>query len=82
MTQFKFQRMPEADQLSILYNDGVYIGKRREGRLTILLFQVDSFYVEVFYKKYRKDIEKILYSRSTDMLDPYLEQINPEYFEL
>jgi hypothetical protein len=40
------------------------------------LFQLHGFYVEVFYKQYRKIIDHIITSDSTEILHPYLDQIN------
>ena len=79
MTLFEFKLLQETVQVSILYEDGVYIGKRKENESTMLLFQLDSFYVEVFYSSYRRYISRILCSESTVLLDPYLEQIDVEY---
>jgi hypothetical protein len=79
MTLFEFQLLPTSDQISILYKHGVYVGKRKQGHLTILLYQVDSFYVEVIYRMYRRYIARIRCSESTALLDPYLEQIDVEY---
>jgi len=79
MTLFEFQILDLADQVGILYKHGVYIGKRKQGHLTIMLFQVDSFYVEVVYRLYRRYIARVRCSESTTMLDPYLGQIHVEY---
>jgi hypothetical protein len=79
MTLFEFQLLSLSDQARMLHEEGVYIGKRKEGNVTMLLYQLESFYVEVFYSKYRRYIEKIRSSGSTAMLDPYLGQIDVEY---
>jgi len=79
MKLLEFKLLTDEAQLDILYKTGVYIGKRKLKGKTILLYQADSFYVEVFYKKYRYYIEDIRFSESTDMLDPYLEQIHVEH---
>jgi hypothetical protein len=79
MTLLEFKIKNTRNQISILYKQGVYIGKRKQGNLTVLLYQVDSFYVEVVYRLYRRYIAKIRCSGSTKMLDPYLEQIDVEY---
>ena len=79
MTLVEFQLLPTKDQVSILYKQGVYIGKRKQGHLTILLYQIESFYVEVIYRMYRRYIAKIKCSDSTVVLDPYLEQIDVEH---
>jgi hypothetical protein len=78
MTFFDFQSLPVQEQVNILYYHGVYIGKRKAVRLTVLLYQLESFYVEVYYRKYRHQISSIRCSDSTSLLDPYLEQIEVE----
>ena len=79
MRLLEFKLLDAKDQVSILYKQGVYIGKRKDGHLTILLYQVDSFYVEVMYRMYRRYIARIRCSESTSLLDPYLEQIDVEH---
>ncbi|MDB5251463.1 MAG: hypothetical protein JWP27_632 [Flaviaesturariibacter sp.] len=79
MTQFDFQLLPPTEQLDLLYSDGVYIGKRKEANRTVLLYQLDAFYVEVFYAKHRCFYTGIRCFRSTVLLDPYLESIDVEH---
>jgi hypothetical protein len=76
MTLFDFQLLPEGEKLGVLYEEGVYIGKRKAGKLAALMFQLDSFYVEVFYRHYRRHVERIRCSSCTAFLEPYLEQID------
>jgi hypothetical protein len=78
MTVWDFQLLPQQKQVEILYRDGVYIGKHKAASSIILLFQLDSFYVEVFYRKYRSHIKLLHCFDSTEHLDPYLEQIDVE----
>lgn len=73
MNQFDFSLLDENEQLDILYHEGIYIGKRKEGKRNILLYQLESFYVEVYYLKHRSHSDKIRCFRSTVFLDPYLE---------
>jgi hypothetical protein len=75
MTQFDFQLLDQNLQLNLVYEHGVYIGKRKENEKTILLYQYDAFYVEVFYTKHRCIAEKVKCFRSTFLLDPYLDDI-------
>jgi hypothetical protein len=79
MTLLDFQVLTMQEQINVLYQHGVYIGKRKADKLTVLLLQLDSFYVEVFYKRYRVEITRVRCSSSTNMLDPYLAQIEVEY---
>ena len=79
MTQMDFRLLPQPEQLDVLYNTGVFIGKRKLGSTSVLLYQVEGFYVEVYYKKHRCYASKIHCFRSTEYLDPYLEQIHLEH---
>ena len=71
----QFKELTQEEQLDMLHRDGVHVGKRRVGKQTVILFQLYGFYVEVYYKHYRKEIDHIITSSSTEILQPYLEQI-------
>ncbi|HEX2536539.1 MAG TPA: hypothetical protein VHK69_22505 [Chitinophagaceae bacterium] len=73
-----FERLPETEQLDVLYEKGVYIGKRKSGKRNVLLYQLDSYYVEIVYLVHRCHVIQVRCSASTDLLDPYLEQIEIE----
>ncbi len=76
----EFQLLTEHEQVIRLYKHGVYIGKRKYQKFTALLFQLEGFYVEIKYLKYRRKIASIKSSDSTVLLDPYLNQIRLEDF--
>ena len=76
MTLFEFLLLNEKEQTTLLYKEGVYIGKRKEEEVIILLYQLNTFYVEIFYKKYRCFITRIHPFNSLERITPYLEQIN------
>lgn len=80
MTRFEFQLLSEAEKLERLYQEGTYIGKRRILDSSSILYQLDGFYVEVLYQKYRCQIRQIRCSENTILLDPYLEQIGLPVF--
>ena len=79
MRMSEFKELPLEQQLTILYQQGIYIGKSKTGKFTRLLFQLEYFYIEIMYKSYRMSINKIRYTKSTLILEPYLEQIQVEY---
>ena len=79
MKLFDFQLLAEPAQLDLLYEEGVYIGKRKEGYQNVLLYQLESFYVEVFYYKHRCYATGVRCFRSTALLDPYLESMDVEH---
>ncbi|MBS1585540.1 MAG: hypothetical protein JSS82_08320 [Bacteroidetes bacterium] len=70
-----FKNLTVAEQLNILHKDGVHVGKRMVDYKPVILFQVNNFYVEVHYKEYRKDVNKLLVSDNVEMVHPYLKQI-------
>jgi len=72
----EFMDLPQELQFQVLHKHGVYVGKRKVDNQSVVLFQLHGFYVEVFYKHYRKTIDHIITSDSTDILQPYLDQIH------
>lgn len=71
-----FLQLTELEQFDILRKDGVHVGKRKVANQTVILFQLYGFYVEVFYKQYRKLVDRIVTTDSTDILQPYLDQVH------
>lgn len=78
MTLQDFQLLPGDRQIDELYQSAVYLGKRKQASSIILLYQLESFYVEVYYRKYRSHVRHLHCFESTELLDPYLEQIDVE----
>ena len=72
----EFIQLPQQLQFEILHKHGVYVRKRKIDKQTVVLFQLHGFYVEVYYKQYRKIIDHIVTSDSTEILQPYLNQIH------
>lgn len=76
MTMYQFNGLDEVRQIELLWSAGVLIGSRQEGFHKILLYQIDAFYVEVFYQYFQGKMVKIKSFSETDQLDPYLNTIN------
>ena len=76
MTMYQFNCLDEVRQIELLWSAGVLIGARQEGFHKILLYQIDGFYVEVFYQYFQGKMVKIKSFSHTDQLDPYLKSIN------
>src|SRR6476620_789908 len=72
----EFLRLREDDQLETLWYNGEQIGRRKDGEFLILLYQVEGFYVEVFYHTKKKLITKYVSFEDTDRLDPYISQMD------
>jgi hypothetical protein len=54
----------------------VYLACRPDGDFIILLFQIDSFYVEVYVDREEEEIGYIRAFSSTEFLAPYLKRID------
>ncbi|GAB4092175.1 hypothetical protein [Flaviaesturariibacter terrae] len=72
----EFSELSAEQQLRLLHQDGVYVGKRLLGEQKLVLFQLYGFYVEVFYRHYRREIERLHVTADPDVLLPYLNQID------
>src|SRR3569833_1968649 len=71
MRMMEFELFSARKQIATLYAQGVYVGKNKTGKFVKLLFQLDSFYVEIVYVTYRSAIYKIRFTDSTTILDEY-----------
>ena len=74
----EFRLLCNNEQTDLIHKQGVYIGKRKENEKTIVLYQLDYFYVEIYYRQYRQYIIHLHCFESTEPLDPYLQQIDVE----
>lgn len=78
ITLNEYKQLTQSEKIDLLHKEGVYIGKRMVGNFRVVLYQLESFYVEVLYKDYRRNISRLSFSQYTGILDPYLEQIDIE----
>ena len=75
MTLYQFNALDEMEQAEAVWS-GVHIGERRDEEHNILLYQIDSFYVEVYFNRELNVIRKFRSFSSTDQLGPYLDSID------
>ena len=74
MTLYQFIALDEMEQADAIW-EGVDIDDREDEEHRILLYQIDAFYVEVFYHQEYNVIRKVRPFSSTEQLEPYLNQI-------
>ena len=79
MTLKDFFHLPDERKARLLHQYGTYIGKRKLAATTVVLYQLEGFYAEVYYQQYRRVIECISCFADTARLDPYLLQIDVEH---
>lgn len=77
MTSIAFEHLYQNDQISLLHSKGVYVGKRKFKSFSIILFQLDNFYVEIVYEKYRRVIKEIFSTDSINILFFYPDVVRP-----
>jgi hypothetical protein len=76
MKLVEFNLLSQNEKINLLYEEGIYIGKQKINGLYCLLFQLEGFYIEIIYKKYRQYIKRIYCFADTEYLDPYLERMD------
>lgn len=75
MTSTYFDQLTEARQTDVIWEEGVFLDRRKDGFYNILLFQLDEFYTEIYYHAHFNVIIKIVSFSDTDLLAPYLDKI-------
>lgn len=76
MRKSEFDCLSQYNQVDHLYKKAVYLSKRKTSNITMILYQLDNFYVEIIYTSYRRKISEIKSSENTDLLGPYLMSID------
>ena len=70
-----FRVLNEMEQKEAI-RESTHVGTRYDEDHVILLYQIDSFYVEVYYHREYEVIKRFRSFRSTEQLKPYLRQID------
>ena len=75
---FDFYELSRQEQLDIIYKDGIFLGKLRTFNQSRVLYFYNSFYAEIIYTRYRREVKIIRCFDGTELLDPYLKQLKIE----
>ncbi|HEV7622148.1 MAG TPA: hypothetical protein VGO09_10455 [Flavisolibacter sp.] len=76
MRQKEFNMLNDDAKSNALWINASLVDIIRKEDLTILLYQLSDFYVEVYYNYLKNQIEKFISFNSTDQLEPYLDKIS------
>lgn len=76
MTVQHFRTLDQRKQNRKLLAEGVCIADRKNEEVQTLLFQVDNFYVEVFFHPFADEVMCMHCFDNTDELEPYLQDID------
>ncbi|ANE52937.1 hypothetical protein [Flavisolibacter tropicus] len=72
----EFSVLEQIAQQEMVLDDGIYLSSRLFMDYTVLLFQLNSFYVELFYPKDKDKCVIIKGFEDTHDLEPYLKRID------
>ncbi|MDQ3845601.1 MAG: hypothetical protein M3342_16570 [Bacteroidota bacterium] len=75
MTLYEFNLLDGNGQADTLWEYGVHLCNRKLGKQYVALYQIDAFYVEVYYNQKQKRITKHRSFQSTEALKPYFHLI-------
>jgi len=70
--------MTENEQALTVWEHGAFIANREDAEHNYVLYQMDSFYIEVWYHKECNLIKLFRSFASTNQLEPYLVNIKIE----
>ena len=73
MTLQEFTNLSYKDRLRAAHK-GVFVGGREEAKFMVLLYQLQSFYIEVYFHKKHNYITALEGFEDWEGLDPYLEK--------
>lgn len=78
MTLEQFYELGEIEQRETVWENGEFLDDRmdKDGFHRVALYQIFSFYVEMFYHIKYNVQTKLIAFKDTEMLDVYLQQYN------
>lgn len=76
MTLTQFARLKKEEQIATIKRAGSFLFIRQECGIDIILYQVEGFYVEVFFEASNSKAARIRCFDDTAALDTYLHKIS------
>jgi hypothetical protein len=75
MTLSDFILLSSDEKRVVLLHEGILIGKRKNQKCMVFLFQLGLFYVEIYCNVESKQVEEYRAFEETNELHPYLDNI-------
>jgi hypothetical protein len=76
MTLAQFNKLKIEEQQKAVLINGVFLGERKDPPLRMMLYDMESFYVEVFFLSRYNKVAWFNGFQSTKKLEPYLQKID------
>ncbi|MGZ3849314.1 MAG: hypothetical protein ACXVMS_07355 [Flavisolibacter sp.] len=74
LREFKYEDKLKKKQL--LFQHGIFLDQRPQEEFIIMLFQIDAFYVEVYFDREEREIGYMRAFSELDLSSPYLQRID------
>ena len=72
----QFDTLSKEHQQDLLLKKGIFLAEREDGPFRIMLYQLDGFYVEVYFFNLYNKVAFFQTFEDTEALQPYLEQVD------
>jgi hypothetical protein len=76
MTLAQFNKLKIEEQQKAVLINGVFLGERKDPPLRMMLYDMENFYVEVFFLSRYNKVAWFNGFQSTKKLEPYLQKID------
>jgi hypothetical protein len=76
MTLAQFNKLKIEEQQKAVLINGVFLGERKDPPLRMMLYDMESFYVEIFFLSRYNKVAWFNGFQSTKKLEPYLQKID------
>ena len=76
LTLYQFNVLLKKEKIAKVWNEGNFVSDRKDNNFSVLLYQVEAFYVELYYNGQENVIDKLRSFSSTNQLEPYLTHID------
>lgn len=72
MTLYQFNLLDPDDRLSAVWQYGNFLTTRSEGEFQIVLYSINTFFVEVYYHIFLEEIQKHRSFHALHLLEPFV----------
>ncbi|MBC7510085.1 MAG: hypothetical protein H7320_15265 [Ferruginibacter sp.] len=81
MTLYQYNDLDELEQHETLWEHGVMIGERVEGEYKLILYQIFTFYIELYYHIENNVLHRLRTFSNTELLKDYINQFSLKELE-
>jgi hypothetical protein len=82
MNLYSYKALEEYEQFEMLFEKGVLLMDRSDNKYSYVLYQVDSFYVEIKHELCNDAINSLRSFSSPDLLEPYLDIMEIDFTKI